>query len=97
MEVGNKILGFEVQNTAMTSFTAEMRDLVSKVGVIDAIDEALGVIRIYFGNGEAWWYPAAEAINHIVADDYVESTPEEDLYLLNISYLYHICLCFWYL
>lgn len=66
--LGKKILGFETQNTAIASFTREMRDLVGKVGVIDAVEQ--DAVRIYFGDGESWWYPAQEAINHIVADDY---------------------------
>lgn len=69
MKIGNRILGFVPQNTALASFTEGMRLLVGKVGVIDAIAEDPGLVRINFGNVEAWWYPAQEAINHIIADE----------------------------
>lgn len=62
--VGKKIKGFRYGKVKGCLFIeSSMSKLIDADGVVDLYDELDDTIRINFGDGERWYYPAQQAID----------------------------------
>lgn len=63
--IGRSIKGFEFStNNSVVSYTSDMKNVIGEIGIIN--DTHYDLVRAKFKNGDAWWYPKEQAMEHLV-------------------------------
>jgi hypothetical protein len=73
--VGKKIKGFKFTDTSIHTYATDMNKFIGKIGKIEEYNEGADEFRVHF-KGDFWYYPATEALKHIVEEPKVS---DEDL------------------
>lgn len=61
--VGKKVKGFKYDDYKGCYYVDVMDKFIGVEGVVDFYDEDIDAVRIDFGDGEKWYYPAQQAID----------------------------------
>lgn len=62
--IGRLIMGFQYASSpGRNYFVPQMRQYIGKVGIVVEEDEI--AIRVKFSDDTKWWYPKADAMQHI--------------------------------
>lgn len=77
--IGRKIRGFEFKDGP--GFTTEMKKYVGEIGEIikPPFTQHEINIRVKFSNNDSYWYPAKEALSHLVEDEIDEKEIQKNL------------------
>lgn len=66
--IGKKIKGFKFEDNARFGYSTTMQLYLGEVGTIKSYLSDKNAFSVLFKDGHTWYYPADEALNHLVKE-----------------------------